>query len=185
MKETEELKLRRSLETISIRARMAFAVSCILLGAEQEGVKNPKFVAALELLMAFTASTNFYDWDTRISSDLGYVLDLIEDLEENRVPECPHHESDYADVPIVVLGMLSDAAEIGLSELYGGLMHGSPQTLELVLKIYRNCNACGWPTPQISAFHKFSFDQESGWGSPISRDDEPVSAIWRGITLLR
>ena len=182
----EQIELRKNIEGLSIRGRMAFAVSCLLNGVQKEGLTNPELGTAFELLLEFTRTEDFYDWDTMVSSRLGYILDLVEDLEENRVPELPHAKSMYSNVPIGVLKMVSDAIEIGLSELYGGIAHGSPATIELTCRIHEKSRARGWSTPDIQDFSRFTVKQEGGWGAPILKDEVgPVQAIWSGIKQLQ
>jgi len=149
----------RELETLSMRARVAYGIRSIEMLASS--VHSPWMVGTIALLWECT-SAEFLDlWDERVRQRLGPLID--HHPSPTGVPEIDELPSDLKEA----LLLIEDA---GSMDLYAALVGRATKMLEPVGGIIEILRSRGLELPLVDPFRCSSFEEDDGWGR--ARDPE-------------
>jgi hypothetical protein len=144
--------LRRGLESVSIRGRMAFAVDSVQAWVDQDGFDGPALRSLLELMVEFCSSADLGDWDRK----------CIEAAASSMIRE-------ETGSPSLVEAVDAAIEDVGRGDLFGGVIGVSLTTLNGALRVARLAAAAGVSLPSLGSYAFSSFDEVHGWGLEIHR----------------
>jgi hypothetical protein len=165
--------LERQLQTVSIRGRVAYGMTClksILTGATADATE---FAPLFACLWEFTSSTDLSEWEEKVMDF--YSESVLDDSEEVKTlsPENSQRlRASYAALSTSQLACIDETIEIGRGNLYAGIVGHSAATLASTMYLVQYLQAHGYSLPPVDKFLRSPFSQENqhGWGKPVDRN---------------
>ncbi|MDQ3005169.1 MAG: hypothetical protein M3R47_07270 [Chloroflexota bacterium] len=151
----------KTIKNISIRARMAVAIECILKEAKRLSPRHAELDKFIEFFWSLVEQDDLAGWDTRLRA-----YDELCEIwnEDNR-----QLSKEVASIPEHIREMCRYAVELGGCELYGAVQSYSPYTYQHLLGILRILAYPNGEIVEFGAFQKSSFGEMYGWGFPRHR----------------
>jgi hypothetical protein len=158
-------EIREMVKGISIRARMALAITCLESVLSTFSIRAEEKSAILETFWQFVEDDRMWKWDLdrRTNDSLMIIGEYI-----NHVQDIPK-EYSCRNLPDFALRMVFETDELGMSDLYGEVCGYSKHTFASVINILRLMVTHGFPMPSLNPFLKSSFQDNGGWGSAVPR----------------
>jgi hypothetical protein len=159
--------------TISIRARVAFAILCLESAVEKISKKNPTWEIVFTKLWAFTSIAHVDEWLYQISIVMpsSILEDTYEENKEISLADFNSLKSLYLKTESVIFEILECVFECGTIELYSKVTNHSPRTLAVMEKLTALMIKNQIPMPDINSLLKFPFTENGGWGRPFRKDE--------------
>jgi hypothetical protein len=167
-------ELLQVIKGISIRGRMALAITCLEQTAKSYSVVSTELDEVITYSWSFTSTHYLNEWDARFPK---YVWDAIELMETHPLLHLKRDTSfsdksrSFLRLPLPVL-IICDVIwqEIGRSNLYGAVVGYSEETFIGTVKVLKFLEALNLPLPNLNSFTKSAFFENGGWGLKVNRD---------------
>jgi hypothetical protein len=165
--------LQEKLKRISIRGRMALAITCLDMILTDRKVDSVEKLSLLDIFWQFVENEeeNLAKWDQdRRQHDL--LMDLT-NYAGGWTSEKPTKYS-FAELDDWIYQVIFEVDELGLGELYSAVQGFSNNTLENLTAILNLIVEHGYTIPSLEPFLRSPFDDTSkwgvkGWGKPSPR----------------
>jgi hypothetical protein len=158
-------EVRELVKGISIRARMALAITCVDIVLSKFSIHAEEKSALVETFWQFVEDDRLWKWDLdrRTNDSLMIIDEYIDHLQD--IP------ADYScrNLPDFALKMIFETDELGMSDLYGAVQGYSEHTFTSILNVLRLMVTHGFPIPPLHPFLKSPFQDNDGWGSAVPR----------------
>lgn len=153
----------KTIKNISIRARMAVAIECILKAAKRLNLQHAELEKFIEFFWSFVEQDDLAGWDFRLRA-YDELCEVWDDDYNNK-----QLSNKVASIPEHIRKMCRYAVELGGWELYGAVQSYSPHTYQYLLDILRILAYTTEEIVEFSAYQKSSFNELYGWGFPHHR----------------
>ena len=164
---------------LSIRARVAYAATCLELLLKKKFSSNKKEEEAwdflLEKIWTYT-QINPGTWHYTmaeltpfsIEEDLSFAEKSFDDLTyENYILLSEAYKNTAEDVKKIVDLIF----EIGTLDLYTSIVNNSPRTQEMLKEILLIVKANGLDIPDLANYKRLTIDENEGWGRIFKKSD--------------
>ena len=163
----------KNFEKISIRGRVAFAISCLENSIKFYSLEQLDWSFLVNKLWSYTNS-NIGTWHYIMSeaTPFGVVgqTDNVDDLEYLSVEEIKKLEILYINSNKVVNSIIDLIFDIGTRDLYASIVNNSPTTIKYLTEIIELLSDNQIPLPDIEKFKKFSISENEGWGNEFTKE---------------
>lgn len=163
--------LIRRLKRISIRGRMALAVTCLEQVVAALVPDRERLDPLFDLLWSHVETDRLDVWEGAISVATQEVYsssNAAYDPTGGFAPTIPAG-SVFENLPRLVIEMLAAVVEVGTGNVYAGTGAFSEITLVPTLKILAVYQENGFPLPPLEPFERSSFSEHDGWGHRVDR----------------
>lgn len=156
----------KSLEKISIRGRMAYAICLFERLLLYYKCDKQDWVEILEKLWAYTSVEYLDDWMYEFAEWLpeSILEDTLDDFEFITNEEYEHLYKLYNKSCLEIRLFIKIIFEIGSIDLYSKLTDNSPNTLKKLQEAIDIYEANNIDIISIEPFRQYSFQERNGWG---------------------
>jgi hypothetical protein len=157
--------VQEDLKQISIRSRMAMAITCLKPILDHYHINISEKESLLDIFWQFVENKDLAEWDsnTRKVDSLMAICDFIES--EIELPPT----LDLRRLPRFVLEIIYEIYNLGLGNLYAGVVSYSPSTYRSSLYVLDLVLNNGFTIPSIEPFLKSPFTERGGFGNNVPR----------------
>jgi hypothetical protein len=152
------------LKQISIRARFALGLECLINVLKKQGQDLNDWKPVLERLAEFTNSIELDKW----LSSARYILPNVvlnvsfENIETLTKEEYLQLRNLFKLQNGPVESIIDELFELGKSDLFGGLVSYSPYTYECLVNIFQITLKVGAPLPLVTPYLKYPISEDFG-----------------------
>ena len=163
----------KNIESLSIRARVAYGTLCLEKALNNHDDKNEAWQFVLDKFWLFTNLEYVDEWLYIISKVMPDSI-LDDDFNEESGITLEEHKrlkKLYKNTPQFIFDIMEGIFNCGRRHLYGAVTPKSPETVEFIKSIKKIMSSNKMEMPKLGDLKKYSINEHQGWGTTFERRD--------------